>query len=79
MYDFRDFRFEPDKLRLARLMFNPPHSQERCAQQIGVSWITVNRWENKRSMPTSGPTLKAIELYIQKAMRERKKVLQQAG
>jgi DNA-binding transcriptional regulator YiaG len=66
--------FEPDKLRAARLTFNPPHSQEMAAKMMGVSWISVNRWENGKSYP-SGLYLKAVERYIEQAKKAYAKVV----
>ena len=35
-------------------------TQEQLAQKLGVSWTTVNRWENKKTKP-SPLAMKQIE------------------
>ena len=42
-------------------------SQEDLAREIGVSYATVNRWENGRFMP-SKMALRQIEAYCERMM-----------
>lgn len=40
----------PDEIR--RLRHNAGLTQERFARELGISFATVNRWENGRSAPS---------------------------
>ena len=42
--------WNPDRIKSLRNKLNI--SQEKLAQRIGVSWHTVNRWENGKRQPS---------------------------
>jgi putative transcriptional regulator len=43
-------------------------SQEDLAREIGVSFATVNRWENRRFLP-SKMALRQIEMYCDRMIK----------
>jgi putative transcriptional regulator len=49
-------------------------SQEDLAREIGVSFATVNRWENRRFMP-SKLALKLFEIYCDQMIKSGKLLL----
>ena len=38
-------------------------TQEQFAQEVGVTWSTVNRWENERGKPSPLAKRRIKELY----------------
>ena len=38
-------------------------TQEQFAQEVGVTWSTVNRWENERGKPSPLAQRRIKELY----------------
>jgi putative transcriptional regulator len=53
-------------------------SQEKLAAKLGVSFRTVNRWENKRAVP-SALALKQIEGLLQQMSRSSKAPMRDCG
>jgi transcriptional regulator with XRE-family HTH domain len=47
---------------IKRVRIEARMTQKQFAEALGVSFTTVNRWENRKTLP-SFPTVKAIESF----------------
>lgn len=59
--------YTPEKIKDLRKRLNL--SQEEFAQKLGVSFTSVNRWENGQAKP-SKLAKKQIEAFIRQSLRE---------
>ena len=50
----------PDQIRQIRRKLDL--TQQRLAEQLGVSFVTLNRWENGQSKPSAMGLSKLLEL-----------------
>ncbi len=67
-----DERSFPERLTLIRQQLNL--SQERLARRLGVSFATVNRWENGHCIPAS-PARARLDAFCLKMIERDKLVL----
>ena len=55
----------PERIREERLAFGL--SQEQLAQSIGVSFTTVNRWENGKAVPSKLASIQLEKFFASKS------------
>ena len=67
---------DKDEIYHARMVMN--WSQETLAQKVGVSFVTINRWENDKSKASGAAALRKLNQIIRIARRKeaRAKALQ---
>ena len=59
----------PTLLRTLRKELNV--SQEQLAQRLGVTWSTVNRWENGKGQPSPLAKEKLRKVLVEAGMKHR--------
>ena len=55
----------PGAIREARNALNM--TQEQAARRLGVSWLTLSRWENARTRPKSVNHVRALTALLNEA------------
>ena len=63
--------FSPQSVRQARESLGL--TQVQAARRIGVTWITLSRWENGKTRPASPAHIRALNVLMNEAKAERKK------